>query len=157
EQAKAKDAGTRAAAIGIWMHVHPMPKEAESLMVEALKDPDAGVRRTALRAYRFQPGRSKEAVPALVEFLTSKDDMMAHEVWNALAQAGREDPAAVVALIEHYRKLKGPSYARASVLGALGQCGGNAKDAIPLCVEALKDEDDGLVQTAVRTLTQLDP
>jgi HEAT repeat protein len=124
---------------------------------EALKDTDAGVRRTALSAFRFQPGRSKEVVPALVALLKSKDDMIMHQVLNGLAQAGREDAAAVAALIEHYRKLKAPSYARASVLGALGQCGANAKDAIPLCVEALKDEDDNLVQTAVRVLMQLDP
>src|SRR5262249_16238968 len=42
-------------------------------------------------------------------------------------------------------------------LSAIVQCGANAKDVIPLCIEALKDEDDNLVQTAVQTLMQLDP
>jgi HEAT repeat protein len=157
EQAKAKDASTRAAAIGIWMHIHPTPKEAEPVLVEALKDKDARVRQAALSAFRFRPGRSKEVVPALIEMLKGKDDMAIHEVLNALAQADREDPTAATALLEYYRKLKPFSHMRGSVLGALGQCGADAKDAIPLCVDALKDEDDNLVQTAVRVLMQLDP
>src|SRR5262249_1472238 len=84
-------------------------------------------------------------------------DTMAHEVVHGLARAGQEDPAAVAALVDHYRTLKPGGYARTAALSALQRCGANAKEAIPLCVEALKDEDDNLVQTAVQTRMQLDP
>jgi HEAT repeat protein len=157
EQAKAKDAGSRGAAIRALTNMHPPPEEAEPMMIQALKDKDEGVRRAAFSGLRFQPGRMKELVPVLKDLLKSKDDRNLSEVMYALAQASREDPTAAAALIEHYRSLKPSSWARAGVLSALGQCGDKAKDAIPLCVEALKDEDDNLVQTAVRTLIQLDP
>jgi HEAT repeat protein len=157
EQAKAKDAATRAAAIGALANIHPVPAEAEALLIQALKDKDAEVRRVAVQRFRFQPGRMKEAVPALIDLLKSKDDRIMHQVLTSLAQAGREDPAAVAALIEHYQKLKPTSHTRAMVLSTLGRCGPSAKDAIPLCVEALKDQDDNLVQTGVLVLMQLDP
>src|SRR5262249_28554660 len=115
------------------------------------------VRRVAVQGFRYQPGRMKEAVPALIEVLKRKDDRSMDQVISILSQAGREDPAAAAALTEHYRKLNPSSYMRASVLSAIGRCGANAKDVIPLCVEALQDEDDNLVQMAVRILTQLDP
>jgi HEAT repeat protein len=157
EQVKAKDAGARLSAIVALRNVQPMPKEAESLFVEALKDKNAEVRRVAVEGFRNQPGPTKEALPALIELLKRKDDRIIGQGIDGLSKAGREDPAAVAALIEHYRKLGPSSHARAYVLSAIGQCGANAKDAIPLCIEALKDEDDDLVQTAVRILLQLDP
>jgi HEAT repeat protein len=157
EQATAKDAGSRAAAIRVLTNIHPTPEAAEPVLIQALKDKDEGVRRAAFSGLRFQPGRMKELVPVLKDLLKSKDDRNSGEVMYALAQAGREDPTAVAALIDRYRSLKPSSWARAGLLSALGQCGDKAKDAIPLCVEALKDEDDNLVQTAVRTLMQLDP
>src|SRR5262249_2747871 len=43
------------------------------------------------------------------------------------------------------------------VLSALAQSGSNAKDAIPLCLDALKDDNDRLKQVAIQTLMQLDP
>jgi HEAT repeat protein len=155
EQAKAKDADTRLAAISALTSIQP--KEAEPLLIQALKDKDARLRRAVVQRFGHQLGRMKEAVPVLIELLKCKDDRIIGQVIDGLAQAGRENSAAATALIEHYRNLNPSSYARASVLSAIGQCGANAKDVIPLCIEALKDEDDQLVQTAVRTLTQLDP
>jgi HEAT repeat protein len=126
-------------------------------LIQAMNDKDAGVRRVAVQGFRYQPDRMKEAVPALIEVLKRKDDRSMDQVISSLSQAGREDRVAAAALTEHYRKLNPSSYMRASVLSAIGRCGANAKDVIPLCVEALKDEDENLVQTAVRILTQLDP
>jgi HEAT repeat protein len=155
EQAKTKDADTRVAAIGALMSIQP--KEATPLLIQGLKDTYARVRRAMVQRFGHQLGRIKEAVPALIELLKCKDDRIISQVIDLLAQAGREDPAAATALIEHYRMLNPSSYARASVLSAVVQSGANAKDVIPLCVEALKDENDNLVQMAVRTLMQLDP
>jgi HEAT repeat protein len=155
EQAKTKDADTRVAAIGALTSLQP--KEAESLLIQALKDKDARVRSVAVQRFGHQLGRMNEAVPALIELLKCKDERIIGQVIDGLAQAGRENPAAATALIEHYRNLNPSSYARASVLSAIVQSGANAKDVIPLCVEALKDEDDNLVHMAVRTLMQLEP
>jgi HEAT repeat protein len=157
EQAKAKVARVRQSALGALMNIHPTPKEAEPLLIEALRDKDPGVRNAAVHSLRLQPGRMKEIVPALIELLKSRDDMIMNQVIYSLAQAGREEKTAIAALIEHYRKLRPASYVRVTVLSALAQCGGNAKDAIPLCVEALKDDNDQLRQAAVQTLMRLDP
>src|SRR5205807_8348172 len=111
----------------------------------------------AISSFRPQPRRMIDAVPALIELLKSRDDMIMHQVISGLAQAGREEPIAVTALIRHYRKLKPTSYARVTILSALAQCGDNTKDIIPLCVEALQDDNDQLRQAAVQTLLRLDP
>jgi HEAT repeat protein len=155
EQAKAKDADARVDAIGALTSIQP--KEAESLLIQALKDKDARVRSAVVQRFGHQLGRMKEAVPALIELLKRKDDRIIGQVIDGLSQAGRNDSVAIAALIEYYRKLNLSSYMRAYVLSAIVQCGANAKDVVPLCIEALKDEDDNLVQTAVRTLIQLDP
>jgi HEAT repeat protein len=156
-QAKFKEARVRMAVLASLLRMRQPPKEAEPLLIEALRDKDADVRRQALSNLRLPPGRMKEVVPVLVELLQSRDNRIMDRVIRDLAQAGQEDKSAVAELVAHYRKLKPTSSTRVTILSALAQCGDNAKDAIPLCAEALKEDDDRLRQAAVQTLMRLDP
>jgi HEAT repeat protein len=156
-QAKSKEARVRMPALAALLRMRQPPKEAEPLLLEALQDKDADVRRQALFHLRLPPTRMKEVVPVLVELLQSRDNSIMDQVIRDLAQAGREDKTAVAALIKHYQKLRPTSSIRINIVSALAHCGDNAKDAIPLCVKALKDDNDRLRQAAVQTLMRLDP
>jgi HEAT repeat protein len=157
EQAQAKDAKTRVIAINALASIYPPPVEGETAILQAFKDKDSEVRQAAVFGFHYRTGRVKEAVPALIELLKEKGNFPKLLVINNLSQAGHNDPAAVAAIIEYYRKLRPSSLERAGVLSALGTCDDKAKDAIPLCVEALNDEDDNLRESAVRALMRIDP
>src|SRR5262249_33634190 len=88
--------------------------------------------------------------------LKSKDETVMGDVIRYLGGTGSSDARAVAALIEHYRTAKS-DHQRWWALEALSYCGSNAKDAIPLCAEALKDGSPGLKQFAIRALLKLDP
>jgi HEAT repeat protein len=156
EQAKAKDSRPRGMALSTLGNIRPLPEEAKPIVIEALKDKNPQIRRAAMWTFRLHPISGPEAVPALIDLLMSRDENIMHEVINALAGAGRNDSRAVEALLGHYRKARN-DHDRFRTLEALAHCGVNAKEAIPLCLEALKEENGVLKQTAIRTLAQLDP
>jgi HEAT repeat protein len=157
EQAKSKDARTRASALNALGHLRPQQEEMKPILIQALEGNDAEVRRAAMNFLSSHHQYAKELVPVLIKLLNKKDERIRNELIDRLAEAGRGDPTAAAALLEYYRKLNPSSHIRSSVLSVLAQCGDNAKDGIPLCVEALKEDNDHLKQIAVRTLMQLDP
>jgi HEAT repeat protein len=157
EQAKAKDAGVRASALNALGSIRPQPKELKPILTQALEDQDTYVRRAAIYSLSSHRECVKEVVPTLIKLLKTKDELVRDGVVYTLAEAGREDPTAIAALLEYYRKLNPGSHMRRIVLSALAQSGGNAKDVISLCLDALKDDNDLLKQVAIQTLMKLDP
>jgi HEAT repeat protein len=155
EQAKAKDGRVRVMTLHALGNIRPMPEEAKPIVIQALRDKNPQMRRAAVSTLRMHPGPGTEAVPALIELLKSGDDTILNSVIDCLAQAGRNDAQAVAALIERYRMARYDHH-RFWILSALAHCGSNAKDAIPLCVDALKEQNPSLNQSAIRTLMQLD-
>src|SRR5262249_34993829 len=151
-----KDSRIRVSTLHAISNMHRRPEELDPLLVAALKEKSVQVRRAAVSVLSRQFVRNDEVLTSAIELLKSKDETVMGDVIRYLGGTGSSDARAVAALIEHYRTAKS-DHQRWWALEALSYCGSNAKDAIPLCAEALKDGSPGLKQFAIRALLKLDP
>lgn len=129
-------------------------------MIAALDDKHPEVAIAAAAALdRF--GRPKSGTTELIAALKREEpEVRAAAAWT-LSRIGRGDPAAVKAVLECLDP-KEPIDVYAQMIGAVGRFGPNAKAAVPLLIEALKDGRKGvqvarLQGAAVVALGQIGP
>jgi HEAT repeat protein len=118
------------------------------VLVSALKARDRNVRLHAVAALGEMGPQAREAVPALVEAL--RDVRIRDEVLKALGNIGSETPEAAPAYLESLR-IEGLRMLAAEKLERIG------RPAVPTLIDALKDEDPDIRETAARILGNLGP
>jgi HEAT repeat protein len=116
-------------------------KEALPVLVSALKDQDLFVRRFSAQALgEIGPDAAREAVPALKSRLTDPKKEVVEAAATALGKLGSEGITALTDTVKD--KKKDVEIRRAGITG-LGLAGANAKDAVPVLIEVLKDTSAG--------------
>jgi HEAT repeat protein len=126
-------------------------KEVVGPLTKALKDGDQNVRYNALYAL----SRLGEAgTPGLVEALKDGDDNMRIQVVQQIMYRGKQNKAAVPALIEVLKK-SANAQLRWMTCQTFGNMGADAQDAIPALTEALNDSNQTVRQQAQQALNRI--
>jgi HEAT repeat protein/WD40 repeat protein len=134
---KDKDAGTRLAVISTLANIG-QPALVE--LQDALKDENADVRATALAGLGRIGTQAKTAAPLLRTAQKDGDLSVRIEAYHALACVSPSEAKNSVAfLVDALKDPKNFQYQR-MIISALGEIGPEAKTAVPLLVNMLKDE-----------------
>jgi len=104
--------------------------------LEQLKDADASFRIEAVKAVGALAQRQKSLIPALVAALKDRDYSVADWASQVLGDLGAEVVPALLEVV----KDKIASNARNAAIGALARIGPEAKAAVPLLTQVLKEE-----------------
>jgi len=104
--------------------------------LEQMKDADASFRIEAVKAVGALAQRQKSLIPALVAALKDRDYSVADWASQALGDLGAEVVPALLEVV----KDKTASNARNAAIGALARIGPEAKAAVPLLTQVLKEE-----------------
>jgi HEAT repeat protein len=137
-QLKSRDVDARRKAATALAEAGPDAKPAVPSLITALKDQDLYVRRFAAQALGKIGPDAKSAVPALSKAL--KDDQK--QVAEAAAEAlGKIRVSAVRPLADAVKDKGNETAVRRKAIEALGGMGAEAKSAVPVLTDALKDRD----------------
>jgi HEAT repeat protein len=112
------------------------PEGMVRVLAEALKDEEDGVSMEAARILGRLGPDAKDAVPALIETLKDGSGVGGWAV-EALREIGPVTIPAVLEVIKNSQKAE----ARASAIAVLWSFGPKAREAIPVLIKALKDEN----------------
>jgi HEAT repeat protein len=116
-------------------------KEALPDLVQALKDQDLFVRRFSAQALgEIGPDGARDAVPALKARLTDPKKEVVEAAATALGKLG---PDGITALTDLVKDTKKDVQVRRAAIASLGLAGANARDAVPVLVNVLKDNNQG--------------
>jgi HEAT repeat protein len=116
--------------------------EAVPALIEALSDEDERVRGAAVGALRDMGPQASDAIPALVQTLRDENDDVSMDAATALGEIG---PQAIPALIEVVGDRD--AQVRRGAIVALGFIGPEAKEAAPLIIQALGEDEEWLVRS----------
>jgi len=147
-----KDGSAKVRGRAVWAlgAIGAAAKPAVPAMAELLKDPDETVRRLVVQAVQaIRPG-PEVAVPLCIKLLEDPDPAVRARVLSAIAQAGAK---AVPALVEALKNDKAAYWACL----VLREIGPDAKDAVPVLTEKLKDPRPEIRREAVLTLGAIGP
>lgn len=116
-------------------------RQAVAPMIELLGSAEPADQARAARVLAKMGAESKAAVPALVRVLGVSDDGVQEAALEALANIG-PDASAAVAPISRMLGARPSLDKRKVLIYALGEIGAASKPAVPLIIEALRDQSD---------------
>ena len=131
--------------------IGPAAQAALPALCDLLKDPDRNVRWTAaLALVRIRTSAAEPAAPLFVEALKSPDPRTRWDAVWYLQQLPRPERfvSGIVALLKH-----ADPGVRTSALEALGNIGEEAKSALPVIKESLRDPSNNVRLAAARALS----
>lgn len=136
---------------------------AISALVEALQSENEEVRQDAAKYLgQYYWTEAKQVVPILVEALKDENHNVAREAAYSLGKIRPEASEAVPALIEamlrgYTNEAHGQVDIDYELVGVLRDIAGSAEVAVPVLVEALRDEDEKMREEAARALSKIGP
>ena len=139
-QLKSPDPDQRRAAAKGLFEMGDEAKEAVPDLVQALKDKDLFVRRFAAQSLGEIGGNARTAIPALKSSLGDSKKEVVEAAATALGKIG---PDGITTLTGVVQDRKQDVEVRRQAIIALGTAGPNAKDAVPVLVDILKDATAG--------------
>jgi HEAT repeat protein len=128
-------------------------RDAVPALGSALNEGPTPVRIAAARALARLGPEAAEALPALRSALSDGEPLV---VAMAVAALGRTGRGAVPALVGVFQT-NSAVQVRLAALEALGRLGPDAAAAVPVLVQAAKEEDDPVGEAAGEALKQIDP
>jgi HEAT repeat protein len=137
--------------------VRPAAKTALPPLLEALKDKDADVRSCAARALGGFGAETGPAVSLLIAALADRNARVRHDAAYAFRGIGPTGRDAVAPLAKLVKNKDEERDTRRNAIHALGAIGANAKDAVPVLVEALKDADNNVRRDVAGALGDIGP
>jgi HEAT repeat protein len=145
------------AAIGL-MRIGYEPGQGAQVgppLIELLRDSDPKVRKQAAGAFRSMKQAPRNAIPALAALLHDPDPEVRAE--GAFALMGFIPPAreAVPALTGAFPG-ETQKQVRVNILRALGSIGAEARPAVPMLRQALRDPDAGIRDAAAEALSLIE-
>jgi HEAT repeat protein len=108
---------------------------ARPALIEAVADDDVAVRRVAVEALAVMGLEGREAIAALIKALRDEDMVVRTLAVRALGDMGAEAIPALIEAVEDDEPT-----ARREAARALGRMGPEAPEAVPILIEALRDE-----------------
>jgi HEAT repeat protein len=154
-----KNAGVASAAAG---DLYDVGSDAVAPLILALTNQNAQIRGFAASLFEFPLPGATSAIPALSLCLNDSDSRVRLNATCALEHLGTNSPAIVVpALLDALRRETNPLNIL-SLIDALGQCGTNAKTAVPVLKRILESQTtttffDSPQRTAIFALKKIDP
>lgn len=150
ETLRDKDATMRAATAEILGHIGPAAKDAVPALIVALNDEDEEVRdRVKLALGEIKDTRAIE--PLLATFRQQRKRGDAEDA--AEESLIRIGPAAIPALIKALEN-DAPEV-KESAARVLGKMGSDAKEAVPVLISLINDEDENLSRTVIMALGEI--
>ncbi|MEN6449155.1 MAG: HEAT repeat domain-containing protein [Thermoguttaceae bacterium] len=123
---------------------------AVSTLVECLNNPAAYVRCRAASALR-EAGPPKSAIPALSKMLREREERTQYAAAMALVRLGK---AAIPALLDVLKERSAGAWYAADALGKIGP---EARTAVPILTELLRDKNRRIRLSAASALADIDP
>ena len=139
-QLKSPDPDQRRAAAKSLFEMGDEAKDALPDLVQALKDKDLFVRRFAAQSLGEIGGDARTAIPALKASLSDSKKEVVEAAATALGKIG---PDGISTLTDVVKDRKQDVEVRRQAIIGLGTAGANAKDAVPVLVDLLKDTTAG--------------
>lgn len=143
--AKAGAPELRISSVEALGRIGPAAKSSVPVLVECLKHRDEDLRRVAGVALGMV---GPDGVAALLKALSEGDEMLSNAAEAGLVEAGK----AVVPILIETAKASKDVKVRQPVLDVLGLIGPEAEAAVPLLIEALKDEAEELRSSGAKGL-----
>ncbi len=131
-------------------------KSAEA-MVPLLKHADTSVRQRACRVIASVGPQAKDVVPKLVPLLEAENVALRESAVLALGNVGPEAKSVAPTLLAMVGKDTTSTSTRTACLQALLSIGPEPKDALPVCLEAIKDAAPRVRLPAVELLWRVEP
>jgi HEAT repeat protein len=139
-------------AKALW-HIEQQPEDVVPIFADILEnDPDA--RYDCAECIKEMGPWAAAAVPALIKALQDNEDTTRSNVAEALGEIGPQAAAAIPALIETLEHDK-YCFAKGNAAEALGKIGD--EKAVPLLIDALKNEDTSIRFNAIDALEAFGP
>jgi HEAT repeat protein len=135
-QLKSQDVDERRAAAKSLFEMGADAKPAVPDLVQALKDRDLFVRRFSAQAIGEVGADAREAVPALKSSLSDTKKEVVEAAATALGKLGSEGITTLTGVVKDKKQ---NIDIRKAAIAALGLAGSNAKDAVPVLIDLLKD------------------
>jgi HEAT repeat protein len=131
-----KDPDVRRQAASKLAEMGPDAKGAFSALVKSLKDDDVFVRRFSAQALGAIGSEVKGTVPALTAALKDPNKRVIQAAVEALAKTGSEGIKPLTELLKD-KKQEPPT--RLKIVQALGNAGKDAREAVPVLIDVVKD------------------
>jgi HEAT repeat protein len=140
KQLKSPDADQRRAAAKSLFEMGDEAKDAVPDLVQALKDKDLFVRRFAAQSLGEIGANARTAIPALKSSLGDGKKEVVEAAAVALGKIGSDGLSTLTDVVKDKKQ---DTEVRRQAIIALGTAGANAKDAVPVLVDVLKDPSAG--------------
>jgi HEAT repeat protein len=155
KQSPGRETDTSGRAIAALQKIDP--EIIRPLLVKELSSPDASTRAQAVRALGGLGDAAKDALPAMEKLLKDPDNKVRVVAAQAVWKMDRAKVSAVVPVFIEGLRDQTSWYNRGTSAHLLGQIGPEAKAAIPVLMETLKDQHEDIRGLAADALGQMGP
>jgi hypothetical protein len=131
--------------------------EAVPVLITALTNQDYRIRHSAAAGLGWERSDFSIVVPALISRVKDGNGVVRNEAVISLGLLHAEPELTVPALIKVFSSSNNDALLRRLVLISLSEFESKAKACVPMLVDALKDNNEGVRESARSALMQIDP